>query len=369
MGAPEPAEDVSTSGRILTMNLRNLLVVLLCLAMTVTAFGQRKKLKPGDAAPGLDIEAWVKGDEVAIEKGTVYLVEFWATWCAPCRKSIPHLTELQQEYESEGLKVIGISDEDKDLVSNFVRKQRTAMDYTVAVDRRKSTTRSWLQAAGLKGIPAVFMVDRKGRIAFIGNPLADREEMDSILDRVIRGRYDARLEPEAQPRLKAARRARKIRNWRMALRQYEEVVDLDPNVFAETALERFEMMLVDMADPDRAYTYAQSVLMEGHFKEDVGALRMLAEKIGSDPKIPTEARDMDLALEGAQAARRIAGRDDPKALATLALVHYRRGELDEAIEYQKQAYFVALPNRKPGYRRDLKVYQGAAKRAEMSGPS
>ncbi len=96
---------------------------------------------------------------------------------------------------------------------------------------------------------------------------------------------------------------------------------------------------------------------------------MLAEKIGSDPKIPTEARDMDLALELAEAARSVAGRHDPKALATLALVHYRRGELDEAIEYQKQAYFVALPNCKPDYRRDLKVYQGAAKRAEMSGPS
>ncbi len=350
------------------MSLRNLSVVLLCLVMTVPAFGQRKKLNPGDAAPGIDIEAWVKGDEIAIEEGSVYLVEFWATWCLPCRKSIPHLTELQRKYEAEGLKVIGISDEEKDVVSNFVRNQRTAMDYTVAVDRRKSTTRAWLQAAGLKGIPAVFMVDRKGRIAFIGNPLADREKMDSILDRVIRGRFDARLEYQAVPQLKAARNARKMRNWRLARKHYQDVIDLDPKIFAEVAVELFDMYLVSMNEADEAYSYVET-LREGAFQDDAGALRMLAEKIASDPKIDQESRDVDLALGLAKAARQVAGASDPKTLATRAFVHYHRGEYDEAVEYQRRAYFVALPSRKPQYRRTLVSYQEAHQRASLSQPS
>ena len=282
----------------------------------------------------------------------------------PTLKVFPHLRELFEIHGVDGLRVLAVGSGDVEDVRAVVRRHHKGVGFGVAADRGNSTKRSWYDAAKLKKMPAVFIVDRKSRIAYIGDPT--EEEFDVILDRVLRGRFDARLEDEAVGRLKAARRARKIRNWRMALRHYDEVIALDPNVFAEIAIERCEMMVVDMDDREQTYDYVRTVLLEDYFKEDSGALRMLAEKIGSDPKIPTEARDMDLALELAEAARSVAGRHDPKALATLALVHYRRGELDEAIEYQRQAYFVSLPIRKPGYRRDLRVYQEAAERAEMS---
>ena len=61
------------------------------------------RLQIGDAAPELKVEKWVKGDPVTtFEKGKVYVVEFWATWCPPCIKSIPHLTELQKQYKEKG---------------------------------------------------------------------------------------------------------------------------------------------------------------------------------------------------------------------------------------------------------------------------
>lgn len=355
------------------MSVRNILVSVLVLALAGAAYGQRKKLKPGDAAPGLDIEEWVEGAELKIEKDKVYVILFWEAVSARSHvagstlKVFSHLRELYETHAPDGLMVLAVGSGDVEDVRVLMKGHGKGVGFGVAADRRNSTKRSWYDAAKLEKMPAVFIVDRKGRIAFIGDPTND--QFDVILDRVLRGRFDARLEDEAVGRLKAARRARKVRNWRMALRHYDEVIALDPNVFAEIAIERCEMMVVDMDDRQQTYDYVRTVLLEDYFKEDPGALRMLAEKIGSDPKIPTEARDMDLALELAEAARSVAGRHDPKALATLALVHYRRGELDEAIEYQKQAYFVALPNCKPDYRRDLKVYQGAAKRAEMSGPS
>ena len=77
------------------MRLGNLLCVALCLALTSVAVAQRKQLSVGDPAPGLDIDMWVKGEEVSIESGKVYVIDFWATWCVPCRRSIPHLSELQ----------------------------------------------------------------------------------------------------------------------------------------------------------------------------------------------------------------------------------------------------------------------------------
>src|SRR5262245_35647835 len=79
------------------MKARTILSAAIAFIITVSAFGQNK-LSVGDAAPGLDIEKWVKGNETTLATGNVYVVEFWATWCVPCKKSIPHLSELQREF-------------------------------------------------------------------------------------------------------------------------------------------------------------------------------------------------------------------------------------------------------------------------------
>ena len=346
------------------MRLRNILTVAACVALTTAAFGQRGKLSVGDPAPGLDIDTWVKGEETTIESGKVYVIEFWATWCAPCRKSIPHLTELQEQYEDAGLVIIGISDEEVGKVRPFVDKMGKRMDYIVATDRRDATKRAWFKRAGLKGIPAAFVVDRDGKVAFIGNPL--QAEFDSVLARVMGGRYNPELEKQAASVLQAARRARKVKNWRMANRHFDEVIELDARVFAEIALEKFEMMLDDMDQRDEAYEFAEQKLIADLFSNDSGALRMLAVKIATDPKLAAdpdrELQDMDVALAAAKASLRVAGRDDPESLATLAMVYYHRQDVEQAVDLQTQAYFIASPKHKPRYKRVLGSYQQAVDR-------
>ncbi len=71
------------------------LATLVPLATPQSASAQTLGL--GDPAPALAVKEFVKGAPVtAFQKGNVYVVEFWATWCGPCRTSIPHLTELQK---------------------------------------------------------------------------------------------------------------------------------------------------------------------------------------------------------------------------------------------------------------------------------
>ena len=187
--------------------------VILCAASLLAA-------ELGDAAKPLDVQEWVKGSAVNLADGqgkTIYVVEFWATWCPPCRASIPHLTELQKKFKDKGVVFIGVSDEKPDVVKKFVEKMGDKMDYNVAIDGGK-TSEGYMQAYGINGIPHAFIVDKAGNIAWEGHPM---DGLDKVLDEIIAGKYDineakakaakqAALEkrmPEAQKKLNAYAKA------------------------------------------------------------------------------------------------------------------------------------------------------------------
>src|SRR5688572_27868264 len=119
------------------MRARMLSMVAAILMLTSAAFAQeavqpaQATLKVGDKAPPLGKGEWVKGDPVEeFESGKVYVIENWATWCAPCVEAIPHLTELQKKYEDQGVVVIGQNmwEDDPSAVKPFVEKMGDKMD-------------------------------------------------------------------------------------------------------------------------------------------------------------------------------------------------------------------------------------------------
>ncbi len=149
-----------------------------------------KVLKVGDAAPAIMIDAWLAGNEVkAFERGRVYAVEFWATWCPPCIDSIPHLTKLQKDHK--GLTVIGVAASERGegdarlaKLRAFIKDQGPKMAYTVAFDGDREMAKGWLEAARKGSIPTSFVVDAEGVIAFIGHP------MDPKFDGAIKAALD-----------------------------------------------------------------------------------------------------------------------------------------------------------------------------------
>src|SRR5438132_6811939 len=81
-----------------------------------TANAQLVVPKAGDPLPTLALNYLGKQPELS---GKPVLVEFWATWCPPCRKSIPHLNQIYAKYKSQGLVIVGITDEDETTVKKF----------------------------------------------------------------------------------------------------------------------------------------------------------------------------------------------------------------------------------------------------------
>ncbi len=173
------------------------------LTILLARFGQaaakaapQVSLRVGDPAPKLQPAKWVQGEPVnEFESGKAYLVEFWATWCGPCRASIPHLNELHTKYRDKGLVVIGQNcwERDDALVAPFVKNMGDKMSYRVALDDKRDSQKgrmaeTWMDAAQRKGIPSAFLVDTKGKLAWIGHPMELREEM---IERVLTGQKSA----------------------------------------------------------------------------------------------------------------------------------------------------------------------------------
>jgi thiol-disulfide isomerase/thioredoxin len=140
---------------------------------------------------------WLQGTPVAkYEPGRVYVVEFWATWCPPCLKAIPHLSELQEKYAGK-LTVISINAEGPrgniDTIHNFMRKHGKEIVYSVAMQDPVKMTMSeaWITAGGSMGLPTAGIVDGKGNLAWIGYP--DRSEnygFDEALMDTLAGKAD-----------------------------------------------------------------------------------------------------------------------------------------------------------------------------------
>jgi len=134
--------------------------------------------------PAPDINVHVNGENLGLSqfKGSVVLIDFWATWCKPCVKMMPNLQKLYDKKKLDGLMVLGISiDEDAGKAVKFVTEKDVT--YPISVDAQEHS--AW-QAFGVKAIPATFLVDADGQIvaSWTGNEIK-WGEMEKEIERVL----------------------------------------------------------------------------------------------------------------------------------------------------------------------------------------
>ena len=165
-------------------------VLVLMVSATLALAADAVTLHIGDPAPALATGKWVKGKPVEkLNNGTTYVVEFWATWCGPCKASIPHLSGLQKEYPD--IVFIGQDcwERDAAAVEPYVKTMGDKMNYRVAMDEpsgdQGKMAQTWMMAAGQDGIPTAFVVNKEGKIAWIGHPM----ELDRVLKAVAAGTW------------------------------------------------------------------------------------------------------------------------------------------------------------------------------------
>lgn len=123
----------------------------------------------GKQAPRLVVESWLHQADPNT-RGKVLLIDFWATWCGPCRALIPELNEWQEKFKDD-LVIIGLSDEPEATVRAFM--EGTPMHYSVAID----TQRRMHTAVGVRGIPHVLVITKDRIVRWQGFPGAAEDKL------------------------------------------------------------------------------------------------------------------------------------------------------------------------------------------------
>ncbi len=115
------------------------------------------------AAPAIALDDLEGGrTDLAALRGRVVLVNFWATWCPPCRREMPSMERLRQALAGEAFTVLAVNvGEAEDTVFAFTGQLEPAPAFTILLDRDSAALRAW----PVKGLPTTFVVDREGRLA------------------------------------------------------------------------------------------------------------------------------------------------------------------------------------------------------------
>ncbi|WP_372895030.1 redoxin domain-containing protein [Stieleria sp.] len=298
-----------------------------------------EKLAVGDKSPGLAIAKWVRGEPVEEPlRDRVHVVEFWATWCGPCRAGMPHITELQSEF-ADDVTFIGVTREDEATVEGFLADNATGeqtwddiIGYRLAIDENDWMNLAYMKAAGQGGIPCAFIVGRDGVVEWIGHPGTIDEPLKEIVD----GTWDreaaiAEYKQQEQLQQLSAEVGKLLRaqDWDAAL---ERLNQFEKEFGSSKTLLNYRVRVLEIAGRTGEAAVAREALVELAWDD-----AMLLGQIAWTTATNGDPSDLELALKAAKRASELQQNENGPILDTLARCYYELGQLDEAIKYQRMA--------------------------------
>lgn len=303
--------------------------------------GGKPKLRVGDPAPPLKVSRWLHGEPIKeFVPGKVYVLDFWATWCRPCIATMPHLNELVAEFKDQGLVAAAVTTADSEnpaeAVEEFVKVRGSKYGFAYALCEDQTTEKAYMLAAGQAGIPCSFVIDKAGKVAFIGHPM----ELDDVLPRVLAGTWRGQAD---------------IAEMEAANKQLNEILELsskEPDA-AVAKLPEYEkaypwkaaldgyairrmVVLLAAKKGDEAKAAAEPLAKKFAERKDAGGLETIRD-FWTNRQLNPGRYHLDVGLAAADALVKQEGDKSLAALAGAAEAYFDAGKPEKALEYAQRA--------------------------------